>query len=159
MIGPASELNLDESHADNVIAANKMAVFNSRESDSFMSSAMDFRKLMALVGTFYWFVVTIIVVPTACVTTLFIFLYPILLFSRDVFNRLEHALCRMVNDHWVSTGQFSGLNVTEYGEEIRQYADKRVLFICNHLGLVDHFCLMTAFHDKASLSGRVCDVF
>lgn len=61
----------------------------------------------------------------------------------------------MVNDHWVSAGQYMGLNVSEYGDDLNEITDKRGLFLCNHLGLVDHFCLMTAFHNKKSLPGRV----
>jgi hypothetical protein len=44
--------------------------------------------------------------------------------------------------------------VSEYGDDINEVADKRVLFLCNHLGLVDHFCLMTAFYNKKNLPGR-----
>lgn len=47
-----------------------------------------------------------------------------------------------------------GLTVSEYGDDLNEIADKRVLFLCNHLGLTDHFVLMTAFNDKRSLAGR-----
>lgn len=45
--------------------------------------------------------------------------------------------------------------MTEYGEDITKYANKRCLCLSNHLGLIDHFCLMTAFHNKKSLTGKV----
>lgn len=45
--------------------------------------------------------------------------------------------------------------VVEYGDDISEYADKRCLCLVNHLGLIDHFCLMTAFHDKQLLAGKV----
>ena len=45
--------------------------------------------------------------------------------------------------------------VIEYGDDIHTIADKRALCIVNHLGLMDHFTLMTAFHDKGILAGRV----
>lgn len=118
------------------------------------ASSMDFRKLMALVGAFYWLLMIAVVLPTACVSTLLLFVYPTMLFGISVFNRLEHELCRMVNDLWVAAGQYSGLSVVEYGDDIGEYADKRCLCLANHLGLIDHFCLMTAFYDKKSLSGK-----
>lgn len=123
--------------------------------------------------------------PTACLCTLFVFVYPFKLFkfglfyllviklqnsSMSLFNRLEHELCRLVNDSWASAAKFCGLNgitkqkkvfqmsffiVIEYGDDIHKIADKRALCIVNHLGLMDHFTLMTAFHDKGILAGRV----
>jgi len=114
---------------------------------------MDFRKLMGMICALYWFCGMVIIVPTACVATLCVFVYPTMLFSMSLFNRLEHALCRMVNDHWVSAGQYTGVNVVEYGDDISAFADKRSLVLCNHLGLIDHFCLMTAFHNKRSVAG------
>jgi 1-acyl-sn-glycerol-3-phosphate acyltransferase len=60
----------------------------------------------------------------------------------------------MVNQHWTAAGQYMGLTVSEYGDDLNEIADKRVLFLCNHLGLTDHFVLMTAFNDKRSLAGR-----
>lgn len=73
----------------------------------------------------------------------------------SLFCKAEAFFCRMANDHWVSAGQYTGLQVTEYGDDITEVSDKRALFLCNHLGLIDHFCLMTAFADKNSLPGRV----
>lgn len=151
-----SGVNLDDNQAD--AAMGKIAALSGHgdemEADSMMGSTMDFRKLMALVGAFYWFVMTILIVPTGCVCTLFFCLYPLMVFSKDWFNRFEHSMCTMVNDHWVAAGQYTGLNVIEYGEDISKYADKRCLLLSNHLGLVDHFCLMTAFVDKTSITGR-----
>ena len=65
--------------------------------------------------------------PTACLCTLFVFVYPFKLFkfgllyllaiklqitnsSMSLFNRLEHELCRLVNDSWASAAKFCGLN-------------------------------------------------
>lgn len=42
------------------------------------NSAMDIRKLMTMVGAFYWLLATVIVVPTGCLCTLFLVLYPLL---------------------------------------------------------------------------------
>lgn len=35
-------------------------------------------------------------------------------------NWIDHKLCRMVNDHWVSASQSAGLNVIEYGDDISE---------------------------------------
>lgn len=52
----------------------------SSTADSLMGSSMDVRKLMAIVGAFYWLLMTAVVVPTACLSTLFFFIYPFMLF-------------------------------------------------------------------------------
>jgi len=31
-------------------------------------------------------------------------------FSMNLFNRLEHELCRLVNDEWMSAAKYCGLN-------------------------------------------------
>uniref|UniRef100_A0A7E4VI63 PlsC domain-containing protein n=1 Tax=Panagrellus redivivus TaxID=6233 RepID=A0A7E4VI63_PANRE len=124
-----------------------------REDDSQWTSTIDFRKLMAMAGALYWLVTTVVVVPIACTATA-VMLFPLMLFSMKLFNKLEHALCVMVNDHWVGSGQYTGVTIEVYGDDINTIADKRALCLVNHLGLVDHYCLMTAFHDKHSLTGR-----
>lgn len=43
----------------------------------------------------------------------------------------------------------------EYGDDISKVANDRVLCLVNHLGLIDHFCLMTSFHNKEDLTGKV----
>lgn len=100
------------------------------------------------------FGMNMVVVPVACICTLYLFLYPIRLFSIPLFTQLEHELCRLVNDAWMSASKYCGLNVVEYGDDIRPVADARALCLVNHLGLIDHFCLMTSFHDKGSLAGK-----
>jgi lysophosphatidylglycerol acyltransferase 1 len=123
------------------------------DEESLFSPTMDFRKLMAMTGAFYWFIMTTIIVPTACVSTCILIL-PIMIFSLKLFNKLEHVLCTLVNDHWVGVGQYMGLTVEEYGDDISAVAEKRALFMANHLGLIDHFCLMTAFHNKPPITGK-----
>uniref|UniRef100_A0A1I7SH86 PlsC domain-containing protein n=1 Tax=Bursaphelenchus xylophilus TaxID=6326 RepID=A0A1I7SH86_BURXY len=124
------------------------------------NSTMDLRKMMTIVGAFYWFIMTVIVVPVGCLCTLFLVLYPImgivwlLGLNKQIFNGIEHIVCQYANDHWVSAGQYTGLTITEHGDDITEIADSRALFLCNHLGLVDHFCLMTAFWDKKGLTGK-----
>lgn len=118
------------------------------------STWMDMRRVFALLIALYLVVMNVIIVPTACLCTLFVFVYPFKLFNMSLFNRLEHELCRLVNDSWASAAKFCGLNVIEYGDDIHTIADKRALCIVNHLGLMDHFTLMTAFHDKGILAGR-----
>jgi lysophosphatidylglycerol acyltransferase 1 len=123
------------------------------EEESLFSPALDFRKLMAYVGTFYWLIMTFFIVPAACVSTC-ILLLPIMIFSMKYFNKLEHMLCSMVNEHWTASGQYTGLTIEEYGDDITTIADKRSLFLANHLGLVDHYCLMTAFQNKPTVAGK-----
>ena len=87
-----------------------------------------------------------------------------------LFNRLEHELCRLVNDAWISASKYCGLNgipsghqnqinlrflVIEYGDDISSIANDRALCLVNHLGLIDHFCLMTSFHNKRDLASKV----
>jgi hypothetical protein len=91
-----------------------------------------------------------------------------------LFNRLEHELCRLVNDAWISASKYCGLNgnrklisvndtkvklsphlVIEYGDDINSIANERALCLVNHLGLIDHFCLMTSFHNKKDLASKV----
>uniref|UniRef100_A0A915D525 Uncharacterized protein n=1 Tax=Ditylenchus dipsaci TaxID=166011 RepID=A0A915D525_9BILA len=124
--------------------------------DSVMGSSVDLRRLMSIACAFYWLVITVVIVPTASICTQLIFLWPILMFSRKLYNWLEHELCWLVNGSWVACGQYSGLNIIEYGDDITQYADKRCLCLANHLGLVDHFCLMSAFHDKSLWLENIC---
>uniref|UniRef100_A0AC34FTD4 Phospholipid/glycerol acyltransferase domain-containing protein n=1 Tax=Panagrolaimus sp. ES5 TaxID=591445 RepID=A0AC34FTD4_9BILA len=155
------------------------------EEESLLAPVMDFRKLMAMIITFYWFIMTVFIVPAACVSTC-ILVCPIMIFSMKYFNLIEHTLCNMVNEHWVASGQYTGLTVEdmkyfnliehtlcnmvnehwvasgqytgltveEYGDDITTVADKRALFLANHLGLVDHYCLMTAFQNKPSVAGK-----
>uniref|UniRef100_A0AC34QN90 Phospholipid/glycerol acyltransferase domain-containing protein n=1 Tax=Panagrolaimus sp. JU765 TaxID=591449 RepID=A0AC34QN90_9BILA len=117
------------------------------------SPFLDFRKMMAFIGATYWFIMTVIIVPTACTFT-YCLVAPILYINLNFFNKLVHSLCTLVNDHWVCAGQYTGLTITEYGDDISKLSKKRVLCLANHLGLIDHFCLMTAFYNKAPLSGN-----
>ncbi|KAE9548880.1 hypothetical protein FO519_007905 [Halicephalobus sp. NKZ332] len=111
------------------------------------------KKLMAMIGAFYWFIMTVIVVPTACTFT-FASFWPLIFVNLNVFNKLVHGLCVFVNDHWVGAGQYSGIAISEYGDDISKLSKKRVLFLANHLGLIDHFCLMTSFHNKKHVIGN-----
>uniref|UniRef100_A0A914I6Z9 Very-long-chain (3R)-3-hydroxyacyl-CoA dehydratase n=1 Tax=Globodera rostochiensis TaxID=31243 RepID=A0A914I6Z9_GLORO len=119
-----------------------------------ISAMLDLRRWMSLAIAFYFCSMNVIVVPVACLCTLGLFLLPLKLISMSLFNRLEHELCRLVNDAWMSAGKYCGLNIVEYGDDITRIANKRALCIVNHLGLLDHFCLMTSFHDKGSLAGK-----
>lgn len=93
----------------------------------------------------------------------------------------------MVNDHWVSALLNVGLNIVEFGDDISevnafffiflaafclfflsqnfvyweefQVANKRVLFLSNHLGLADHFIIMTALHNKGTVVEKVLSSF
>uniref|UniRef100_A0AC35TME7 PlsC domain-containing protein n=1 Tax=Rhabditophanes sp. KR3021 TaxID=114890 RepID=A0AC35TME7_9BILA len=103
---------------------------------------------------FVWLFMTAIIVPIACVLTRYVVLTPIKLFSVRCYNYLENRLCFMVNEHWVSTSAFAGMNVIEYGDDISDLCDERVLLLPNHLGLVDHFIVMTAMYNKGLISGR-----
>uniref|UniRef100_A0A183C6U4 Very-long-chain (3R)-3-hydroxyacyl-CoA dehydratase n=1 Tax=Globodera pallida TaxID=36090 RepID=A0A183C6U4_GLOPA len=119
-----------------------------------ISALLDLRRWISLAIAFYFCSMNVIVVPVACLCTLGLFLLPLKLISMSLFNRLEHELCRLVNDAWMSAGKYCGLNIVEYGDDITRIANKRALCIVNHLGLLDHFCLMTSFHDKGSLAGK-----
>ncbi|KAL3097420.1 hypothetical protein niasHS_003868 [Heterodera schachtii] len=114
----------------------------------------DLRRWISLAVALYFCCMNVIVVPVACLCTLGLFLLPLKWISLSLFNRLEHELCRLVNDVWVSSGKYCGLRIVDYGDDITRIADKRALCIVNHLGLLDHFCLMTSFHDKGSLAGK-----
>lgn len=41
-------------------------------------------------------------------------------YSVSWFNWIDHKLCRMVNNHWVSAMQITGMNVVEYGDDITE---------------------------------------
>ncbi|TKR72250.1 hypothetical protein L596_019726 [Steinernema carpocapsae] len=154
MITPHVDVTNPEGDPTSQIISRKMTVTKNRSLDDPLGSSMDLKKMMAMVGAFYWLVMTALVVPVACVATCVLCITPLLLVSRTLFNRWEHRLCRMVNDHWVSAGQYTGVKVVEYGNDIAKISDKRCLFLSNHLGLVDHFILMTAMHNKHTLTGR-----
>ncbi|MCP9257752.1 Protein CBR-ACL-12 [Dirofilaria immitis] len=104
-----------------------------------MISSMDVRKVIILIGAFYWIIMTIFIIPGVVVATV------------SWFNWFEQKLCRMVNDHWSTTAQIAGINIMEYGDDISKLAEKRVLFLANHLGLADHFVIMTALQNKGTI--------
>ncbi|CAD5230731.1 unnamed protein product [Bursaphelenchus okinawaensis] len=139
----------------------RMGVKLDKSSSEDSNFTMDQRKIMIMVGAAYWFVMTVLVVPTACLCTLFVVIYPIMgivwLFglNKQIVNDVEHWICQLVNDHWVAAGQYTGLTITEHGDDITKISDSRTLFLCNHLGLVDHFCLMTAFLEQAWIGWKV----
>ncbi|KAI6191936.1 putative 1-acyl-sn-glycerol-3-phosphate acyltransferase acl-12 [Aphelenchoides bicaudatus] len=147
-----------EQHLDERAEAKNLGV--STEDKMPNGSLMDLRKLFGLVGAFYWLAMTVFIVPFGCVISLYTIIYPLVLISwilrleLKFVSRIENFLCQMVNDHWTAAGQYMGLQVCEYGDDITEIADKRVLFLCNHLGLVDHFVLMTAMYNKKTLPGR-----
>ncbi|VDN54211.1 unnamed protein product [Dracunculus medinensis] len=123
--------------------------------DSFITkivaNSMDLRKIIAVIGSFYWIIMTIFIVPCAVVATFLTILLPIILINVRIYNWIDHKLCRMVNDHWVSALLNVGLNIVEFGDDISEVANKRVLFLSNHLGLADHFIIMTALHNKGTV--------
>uniref|UniRef100_A0A0K0EYX5 PlsC domain-containing protein n=1 Tax=Strongyloides venezuelensis TaxID=75913 RepID=A0A0K0EYX5_STRVS len=101
-----------------------------------------------------WLTMTALIVPICVVLIRYIFLEPIRWINHKWFNYLEHKVCHLVNDHWVGAGAFTGLQVIEYGDDLTKIQDERVLFMPNHLGLLDHFILMTSFFNKNTLAGR-----
>lgn len=119
-----------------------------------LKGQMDLRKVFALIGAFYWVIMTVIVVPSAVVATFLTLMLPTLLISVPIHNWIDHKLCRMVNDHWVAAMQSTGLNIVEYGDDISQIAEKRVLLLSNHLGMVDHFVIMTTAFNKGSIAEK-----
>ncbi|EFO23260.1 acyltransferase [Loa loa] len=116
-----------------------------------MISSMDVRKVIALIGAFYWTIMTVFVVPGIITATFLTVMIPTLCISVSWFNWLDHKLCRMVNDHWSSAVQIAGINIVEYGDDISQLSEKRVLFLANHLGLADHFVIMSALRNKGTV--------
>ncbi|VDO71429.1 unnamed protein product [Heligmosomoides polygyrus] len=104
-------------------------------------------RIFGFTGAAYFVVMTAIVVPVACVSTV-VLLFPLIYLNLPLFNYLENHLCKLVNNHWVSASVHCGLNIVEYGCDIRAYAEKRCLFLANHLGLIDHFVLMQSLHNK-----------
>ncbi|GMR33158.1 hypothetical protein PMAYCL1PPCAC_03353, partial [Pristionchus mayeri] len=116
------------------------------------SSPMDVRKMLTWCVAVYFFIMTAFIVPIACVST-FLLLTPLLIMSRPLFLRLENRLCQFVNDHWVAASAFCGLQVVEYGDDVGEISDSRVLFLANHLGLVDHFVIMNSLHNKGRVPG------
>ncbi|VDK89219.1 unnamed protein product [Litomosoides sigmodontis] len=125
------------------------------EDDGFLTkvmvSPMDVRKVIALIGAFYWTVMTVFVVPGIIAATFLTVMVPALFISVSWFNWLDHKLCRMVNDHWSSAVQIAGINILEYGDDISKLSEKRVLFLANHLGLADHFVIMLALRNKGTV--------
>ncbi|CEF61929.1 Acyl-CoA:lysophosphatidylglycerol acyltransferase 1 [Strongyloides ratti] len=101
-----------------------------------------------------WLIMTVFIVPICVILIRSFILEPTRWINQKWFNYLEHKCCKMVNDHWVSAGTFAGLQVIEYGDDITKIQDDRVLFLPNHLGLLDHFILMTAFFNKNTLPGK-----
>uniref|UniRef100_A0A0N4ZPD4 PlsC domain-containing protein n=1 Tax=Parastrongyloides trichosuri TaxID=131310 RepID=A0A0N4ZPD4_PARTI len=101
-----------------------------------------------------WLIMTALIVPFGVIMIRYILLEPIRWVSYKWFNYLEHRVCHLVNDHWVATASYAGLNVIEYGDDLSKIQDERALFLPNHLGLIDHFILMTAFYQKSKLAGR-----
>lgn len=119
-----------------------------------LKGQMDVRKMLAMIGAFYWVIMTVIVVPGAVVATFLAVMLPALIISVPLHNWIDHKMCRMVNDHWVATTQSTGLNIVEYGDDISKIADKRVLLLSNHLGLMDHFVLMTAAYNRGTIAEK-----
>lgn len=115
---------------------------------------LDVRKVLAMIGAFYWVIMTVIVVPGAVCATFLTIMLPALIISVPLHNWIDHKMCRMVNDHWVATIQSTGLNIIEYGDDITKIADKRVLLLSNHLGLMDHFVIMCTAYNKGSLAEK-----
>ncbi|KAE9419598.1 hypothetical protein Angca_009747, partial [Angiostrongylus cantonensis] len=105
------------------------------------------------IGAGYFLIMTVFIVPVACVATVVI-LFPIIYISLPVFNYSENNLCRLVNNLWVSASVYCGLNLVEYGADLSAYTEKRCLFLANHLGLVDHFIVMQGLHNKGRVSGN-----
>ncbi|VDO35178.1 unnamed protein product [Onchocerca flexuosa] len=83
-----------------------------------MTSSMDVRKAFVLIGAFYWFVMTVFVIPGVIVATFLTIMVPAFCISVSWFNWLDHKLCRMVNYHWSSAAQIAGINIVEYGDDI-----------------------------------------
>ncbi|MFH4976601.1 hypothetical protein AB6A40_003310 [Gnathostoma spinigerum] len=115
---------------------------------------MELKKVMALFGAVYWFIMTVFVVPMAVVASYLTILTPLRLINVKWHNAVEHRMCKMVNDHWASAAVCCGMNVIEYGDDINKISDARTLFLANHLGLLDHFVLMCAMSNKGLAAGR-----
>uniref|UniRef100_A0A0N5AYA5 PlsC domain-containing protein n=1 Tax=Syphacia muris TaxID=451379 RepID=A0A0N5AYA5_9BILA len=115
---------------------------------------MDLKKVFAIIVAFYWVVMTVIIVPTAVVASFITVMVPALLISTALHNWIDHKLCRMVNDHWVAAMQSTGLNIIEYGDDISKISEKRVLLLSNHLGLVDHFIIMSSTYNKGTIAEK-----
>uniref|UniRef100_A0A915A811 Phospholipid/glycerol acyltransferase domain-containing protein n=1 Tax=Parascaris univalens TaxID=6257 RepID=A0A915A811_PARUN len=144
---------LDGSANETAIDGRTMSVEDAHCGSS-LGGSMDVRKIIAFIGAFYWIVMTVLIVPGAVVASFFTIMLPAMLIWIPLHNWIDHKLCRMVNDHWVSASQSAGLNVIEYGDDISEIAEKRVLFLSNHLGLVDHFVLMCAMYNKGTIAEK-----
>lgn len=116
-----------------------------------INSSLDVRKMVAIIGAFYFIVMTALIIPGAVVASFLTVMLPALCVSVPLHNWVDHKLCRMVNNHWVSAMQVTGLNVVEYGDDISQISEKRVLCLANHLGLSDHSIIMSTLRDKGSI--------
>ncbi|VDK88359.1 unnamed protein product, partial [Onchocerca ochengi] len=119
-----------------------------------MINSMDVKKVITLIGAFYWLVMTVFVIPGVVVVTFLTIMVPAFCISISWFNWLDHKLCRMVNEHWSSAAQFAGINIVEYGDDISKLSEKRVLFLANHLGLIDHFVIMSALRNKGTIAEK-----
>ncbi|VDM95970.1 unnamed protein product [Thelazia callipaeda] len=116
-----------------------------------MNSSVDIRRILAIIGALYWIFMTVFIVPITVTATFLIVMLPVLCFSNSWFNWLDHKLCRMVNNHWSSALQITGTKIIEYGDDISKITENRVLFLANHLGIADHFVIMSALRDKGTV--------
>ncbi|VDM39853.1 unnamed protein product [Toxocara canis] len=144
---------LDGSANETAINGRTMSVEDTDCGNS-LGGSMDVKKMIGLIGAFYWVIMTVLIVPGAVVASFFTIMLPAMIIWLPLHNWIDHKLCRMVNDHWVSASHSFGLNVIEYGDDITQIANKRVLFMANHLGLIDHFVLMCAMYNKGTIAEK-----
>uniref|UniRef100_A0A1I8EE52 Phospholipid/glycerol acyltransferase domain-containing protein n=1 Tax=Wuchereria bancrofti TaxID=6293 RepID=A0A1I8EE52_WUCBA len=118
---------------------------------------MDVREIIALIGAFYWTIMTVFVVlgiiaatfltvmlPVPCIRLACCFIANYSGICLLIFHKHSSVswLGSMVNDHWSSAIQIAGINIVEYGDDILKLSEKRVLLLANHLGLADHFVIM-----------------
>ncbi|VDM62372.1 unnamed protein product [Angiostrongylus costaricensis] len=142
-----SSVGRDTSHATDF---RKMVRFLTGTS---FSAIFYVRYSYGYIGAGYFLIMTVFIVPVACVATV-LTLFPMIYLSLPVFNYSENNLCRLVNNLWVSASVYCGLNLVEYGADLSAYTEKRCLFLANHLGLVDHFIVMQSLHNKGRVSGN-----
>ncbi|CAJ0933656.1 unnamed protein product, partial [Mesorhabditis belari] len=114
---------------------------------------LDFRRCIAFIGGTYFLIMTTFIIPVACFASCVLFLFPLMFINMNLFNKLEQRLCRLVNDHWVTTAYYCGVQVREYGTDVSRFIESKCLYLANHLGLVDHFVVMTSLHNRGNVSG------
>ncbi|CAD6198476.1 unnamed protein product [Caenorhabditis auriculariae] len=88
------------------------------------------------------------------IITFYAILAPFSLISKNIQHFGKRLVARWGNAHFVTCARYFSAEATMYGARLEDYARKRCLGLINHLGLVDHFLVMTALHNLEQVPDR-----